>query len=127
MSSGSVVREGATGDSEGSTDDVMGRPIKLFLQVDDGERHAEKVDGVASPGQPAAGKRKSRSKFNHSWQRQGRTQRGRDPTASRSGFPGPRATASLAQPPLSSESGFAGSTEPSETRERKEGGVSPKL
>ena len=51
----------------GSTDDVMRRPIKLFLQVDDGERHAEKVDGVASPSQPAAEKSPLRSKFNHPW------------------------------------------------------------
>jgi len=61
-----VAREGG-----GSTDDVVRGPIKLFLQVDDGERHAEKVDGVASPGQPAAEKSTSRSKFNRSWQRQG--------------------------------------------------------
>ena len=46
--SGNVARQG------GSTDDVVRGSIKLFLQVDDGERHAEKVDGVASPSQPAA-------------------------------------------------------------------------
>ena len=47
------VREKVTGERE-STDDVVGGSVELFLQVDDGERHAEKVDGVASPGQPAA-------------------------------------------------------------------------
>ena len=38
------------------TDDVMRGPIELFLQVDDGEGDAEKVDGVASPGQPTGEK-----------------------------------------------------------------------
>ena len=42
--------------SRGLTDDVMRGPIELFLQVDDGERDAEKVDGVASPGQPTGEK-----------------------------------------------------------------------
>ena len=45
------VRERVTR-QRGSTDDVVRRPIELFLQVDDCERHAEKVDGVASPRQP---------------------------------------------------------------------------
>ena len=38
--------------NRGETNDVMGRAIELGLQVHDGERHAEKVDGVASPSQP---------------------------------------------------------------------------
>ena len=35
------------------TDDVMSRAVELLLEVDDGEGHAEKVDRVASPGQPS--------------------------------------------------------------------------
>ena len=35
------------------TDDIMGIAVELFLEVDNGEGHAEKVDGIASPGQPA--------------------------------------------------------------------------
>lgn len=35
------------------TDNVMGRAVELRLKVDEGERHAEKVQGVTSPGQPA--------------------------------------------------------------------------
>ena len=56
MSSGSGRSEGTWRDREGLTDDVMRGPIELFLQVDDGERDAEKVDGVASPSQPTGEK-----------------------------------------------------------------------
>lgn len=65
------------------TDDVMSRTVELFLEVDDGEGHAEKVDRVASPGQPSKERdRGLRSKFNQPWQCQAflPTQRKRDPT-----------------------------------------------
>ena len=47
-----------------TTDDIMSRAVELRLEVDDGERHAEKVQGVASPGQPAKNGSKLRSKLN---------------------------------------------------------------
>lgn len=44
---------GDEGQGRVSTDNIMGRTAELVLEVDDGERHAEKVDRVASPSQPS--------------------------------------------------------------------------
>jgi len=79
-----VSEEVERGERGERTDDVMSRPVELFLEVDDGEGHAEKVDRVASPGQPSSEERDRglRSKFNRPRRCQAflPTQRKRDPT-----------------------------------------------
>ena len=63
------------------TDDIMGRAAELGLEVDNCEGHAEKVDGVTSPGEPAKKRSKLRSKFNQGERQAGRlTQRRRGTT-----------------------------------------------
>ena len=50
MSSGSGKKKSEKSEeTRGVTDDVVGGAVELGLEVHDGERHAEKVDGVASP------------------------------------------------------------------------------